>query len=128
MRYALQVQYIGKNYAGSQIQFENGKEIDTPTIQGELEKAISTLIFGNTENNNRQIKTIFSGRTDKGVNSKGQVVQSLSIILMKFFPKTSPSVIWNKSMIDFMLKNLLKKDFTDMYLLIVNIKTLLMAI
>ena len=73
MRYALQVQYIGKNYAGSQIQFENGKEIDTPTIQGELEKAISTLIFGNTENNNRQIKTIFSGRTDKGVNSKGQV-------------------------------------------------------
>lgn len=74
MRYALQVQYIGKNYAGSQIQFENGKEIDTPTIQGELEKAISTLIFGNTENNNRQIKTIFSGRTDKGVNSKGQVV------------------------------------------------------
>lgn len=74
MRYALQVQYIGKNYAGSQIQFENGKEIDTLTIQGELEKAISTLIFGNTENNNRQIKTIFSGRTDKGVNSKGQVV------------------------------------------------------
>ena len=74
MRYALQVQYIGKNYAGSQIQFENGKEIDTPTIQGELEKAISTLIFGNTENDNRQIKTIFSGRTDKGVNSKGQVV------------------------------------------------------
>ena len=42
MRYALQVQYIGKNYAGSQIQFENGVEIETPTIQGELEKAIST--------------------------------------------------------------------------------------
>ena len=39
MRYALQVQYIGKNYAGSQIQFENGVEIETPTIQGELEKA-----------------------------------------------------------------------------------------
>ena len=73
MRYALQVQYIGKNYAGSQIQFENGKEIDTPTIQGELEKAISTLISGDTANN-RQIKTIFSGRTDKGVNSKGQVI------------------------------------------------------
>lgn len=59
MRYALQVQYIGKNYAGSQIQFENGVEIETPTIQGELEKAISTLIFGDTENKNRQVKTIF---------------------------------------------------------------------
>ncbi|HIT91706.1 MAG TPA: tRNA pseudouridine(38-40) synthase TruA [Candidatus Stercorousia faecigallinarum] len=74
MRYTLQVQYIGKNYAGSQIQFENGIEIQTPTIQGELEKAISTLIFGDTENNNRQLKTVFSGRTDRGVNSKGQVV------------------------------------------------------
>lgn len=72
MRYALQVQYIGKHYAGSQIQFENGKEIDTPTIQGELEKAISTLISGDTANNNRHLKTVFSGRTDKGVNSIGQ--------------------------------------------------------
>lgn len=74
MRYTLQVQYIGKNYAGSQIQFENGIEINTPTIQGELEKAISTLIFGDTENNNRQFKTVFSGRTDRGVNSQGQVI------------------------------------------------------
>ncbi len=74
MRYALQVQYIGKNYAGSQIQFENGIETETPTIQGELEKAISTLIFGDTENNNRRLKTVFSGRTDRGVNSIGQVV------------------------------------------------------
>ena len=74
MRYAVQVQYIGKNYAGSQIQFRNGKEIETPTIQGELEKAISTLIFGDTENNNRRFKTVFSGRTDRGVNSIGQVV------------------------------------------------------
>lgn len=80
MRYALKVQYIGKNYAGSQIQFggkckdnPQGAEIE-PTIQGELEKAISTLIFGDTENINRRFKTVFSGRTDRGVNSLGQVV------------------------------------------------------
>ena len=71
MRYALKVQYIGKNYAGSQIQFENGKQISTPTIQGELEKAICTLIGKNPEL--RQVRTVFSGRTDKGVNSLGQV-------------------------------------------------------
>ena len=74
MRYALDVQYRGKNYFGSQIQFENGQEIDKPTIQGELEKAIRTLIKTGESQNNRPIKTIFSGRTDKGVNSLGQVV------------------------------------------------------
>lgn len=78
MRYTLQVQYIGKNYAGSQIQFENGMAISTPTIQGELEKALCTLIFGkrytSNRNLNRPIKTVFSGRTDRGVNSVGQVV------------------------------------------------------
>ena len=74
MRYALEVQYIGKNYSGSQIQLENGNPINSPTIQGELEKAISTLIFGDTENKTRRFKTVFSGRTDKGVNAKGQIV------------------------------------------------------
>lgn len=77
MRYALKVQYIGKNYSGSQIQLKiKGSEAaeTEPTIQGELEKAISTLIFGDTENKNRRIKTIFSGRTDAGVNAMGQVV------------------------------------------------------
>ena len=75
MRYALQVQYIGKCYAGSQIQFEKGKEIALPTIQGELEKALRTLIkSSNAKNKNRPIRAIFSGRTDKGVNSLGQVV------------------------------------------------------
>lgn len=75
MRYACKVQYIGKNYAGSQIQFRNGCQIETPTIQGELEKALCTLIIGrNTEDSNRPIKTIFSGRTDRGVNSQGQVI------------------------------------------------------
>ena len=74
MRYALDVQYRGKSYFGSQIQFENGQEIDKPTVQGELEKAIRTLIKTDESQSNRPIKTIFSGRTDKGVNSLGQVV------------------------------------------------------
>ena len=74
MRYALDVQYIGKNYAGSQIQFENGKETDIPTIQGELEKAICTLIESKTQINKRPIRTIFSGRTDRGVNAIAQVI------------------------------------------------------
>lgn len=75
MRYAFQVQYIGKNYAGSQIQLENGCKTEIPTIQGELEKALCTLICGKSaQNNKRPIKAIFSGRTDKGVNSLGQVV------------------------------------------------------
>ena len=83
MRYAFEVQYIGKNYSGSQIQFENGVEIEAPTVQGELEKALSTLIKDKRCNadgestasyKNRRVKAIFSGRTDKGVNSVGQVV------------------------------------------------------
>ena len=49
MRYALEVQYRGKNYAGSQIQFEGGKQIEEPTIQGELEKALRTLIKSDSD-------------------------------------------------------------------------------
>ena len=75
MKYALKVRYIGKNYYGSQIQFENGVEIDKPTIQGILEKAICTVTGEKiTETNKRPVKTVFSGRTDKGVNSKGQII------------------------------------------------------
>lgn len=76
-RYAIEIQYLGKNYAGSQIQ--RGRNNSPKTIQSELEKALSTLICGGHNpkkppNNERQIKTIFSGRTDKGVNAKGQMV------------------------------------------------------
>lgn len=75
-RYSIKVEYIGKNYSGSQIQL-NGI-----TVQAELEKALCTLILGcndrnevkNIPTNKRKIKTIFSGRTDAGVNAKGQVV------------------------------------------------------
>jgi tRNA pseudouridine38-40 synthase len=75
-RYAFLIQYLGKNYAGSQIQFdENGSKQPTLTIQGELEKAICTLTgVKPNQNNKRPVKTVFSGRTDAGVNSLGQVV------------------------------------------------------
>lgn len=81
-RYVIEVQYIGKNYAGSQLQRGQGKQAPV-TVQSELEKALSTLIQGcssktqcpqDTQNNKRRIKTVFSGRTDKGVNAKGQIV------------------------------------------------------
>lgn len=60
-KYTLKIEYIGKNYSGSQIQ-PNKK-----TIQSELDIALYTLLKTET-------KTIFSGRTDKGVNAKGQTV------------------------------------------------------
>ncbi len=69
-KYAIVVEYIGTNYAGSQIQ--PGQR----TIQSELEKALSTLIIGGI--NPPRIKTIFSGRTDAGVHAKGQVVHFMT--------------------------------------------------
>ncbi len=79
-RYAIIIEYVGTNYAGSQIQ------PDEITIQSELEKAISTLIIGGrgcrdkeSTPQNRLIKTVFSGRTDAGVHSTGQVVHFDSV-------------------------------------------------
>ncbi|MBR1754727.1 tRNA pseudouridine(38-40) synthase TruA [bacterium] len=60
-RYAIKLEYIGKNYCGSQ------KQPEGKTVQNVLEDALCTLT-------KTKIKTIFSGRTDKGVNSKGQIV------------------------------------------------------
>lgn len=71
-RYAIKIEYIGKNYSGSQKQgvqvVQNDTNKKTPkTIQSEIEIALYTLL-------KKKIKTIFSGRTDSGVNAKGQVV------------------------------------------------------
>lgn len=60
-KYAIKVEYVGKNYHGSQVQPNKN------TIQAELEIALYTLL-------KTKIKTIFSGRTDAGVNAKGQIV------------------------------------------------------
>ncbi|MDD3149414.1 MAG: tRNA pseudouridine(38-40) synthase TruA [Candidatus Gastranaerophilales bacterium] len=60
-RYAIVLEYDGKNYSGSQ------KQPNRATIQSTLEDAMKILF-------KTPIKTIFSGRTDAGVNSKGQVV------------------------------------------------------
>lgn len=60
-KYAINIEYVGKNYHGSQIQPNKN------TIQAELEIALYTLL-------KTKIKTFFSGRTDAGVNAKGQVV------------------------------------------------------
>lgn len=84
-RYAITIQYIGKNYSGSQKQgvkksrlgkdaqsaqnLQKGIVTKQPpvTIQSEIEIALYTLL-------KHEIRTIFSGRTDKGVNAKGQIV------------------------------------------------------
>lgn len=62
MRYSLEIEYIGQNYAGSQRQPDG-----INTIQSEIEKAIRTLT-------KQDIKVIFSGRTDAGVNAFGQTI------------------------------------------------------
>ena len=59
-RYKLEIEYIGQNYKGSQKQPDG-----VVTVQSEIETALRTLTKQN-------IKTVFSGRTDAGVNAKGQ--------------------------------------------------------
>lgn len=69
-RYALKIQYLGKNYKGSQ------KQVGVNTIQDEIEKALCTLI-------KESIKTIFSGRTDAGVSARCQVLHFDSNLIIE---------------------------------------------
>ena len=91
-KYSMIVEYIGTNYSGSQVQPE------AKTIQSELNKALSTLISkydgsaaDDINHSDRHcfktVKTIFSGRTDAGVHSKGQVVHfesNIPIVASRF--------------------------------------------
>jgi tRNA pseudouridine38-40 synthase len=63
-RVALLVEYVGKGLAGSQYQSHHGKVL--ATVQSELETALSRL-------NLTHGAVHFSGRTDAGVNARGQV-------------------------------------------------------
>ncbi|MEK7282094.1 MAG: tRNA pseudouridine(38-40) synthase TruA, partial [Chloroflexota bacterium] len=58
---ALLVEYDGSNYCG--FQFQPGK----PTIQDELEKAISCV-------SGEVLRVAAASRTDSGVHARGQVV------------------------------------------------------
>ncbi|MBN3039997.1 MAG: tRNA pseudouridine(38-40) synthase TruA [Candidatus Omnitrophica bacterium] len=61
----LEIEYLGTNYFGFQIQNKkNSKEI---TVQEALEKAIRKIFKEN-------IKLIYSSRTDRGVHAKAQAV------------------------------------------------------
>lgn len=87
-RYVLILEYKGTNFSGSQKQ-----KTKVRTVQGELEKALSTLTKQN-------IKTIFSGRTDAGVHARGQVVHFDSEIDF-----TNPKMLYS-------LNGLLNKDMS----------------
>jgi len=74
MKYALTIQYDGTEFSGSQLQND---KFPVRTVQGELENALCTLIEPKAQTI-RPIKTVFSGRTDKGVSAEGQVVHFVS--------------------------------------------------
>lgn len=60
MRYALLIEYNGKDFAGWQVQ------PSLRTVQGEIERALKVIF-------KRDIKVIGAGRTDAGVHATGQV-------------------------------------------------------
>ena len=61
MRYKVVFAYKGKNFYGYQ------KQPKLRTVQGEIENALKYI------NNGKEVDFISSGRTDRGVNAKGQV-------------------------------------------------------
>lgn len=61
MRYRAEVEYDGTSYLGFQ------RQLQQPTIQSELEQAITDLA-------GRNITIDFAGRTDAGVHALGQVI------------------------------------------------------
>jgi tRNA pseudouridine38-40 synthase len=63
MRFALGIEYIGTHYYG----FQNQLDAQLPTIQEQLESAISKIA-------NHPVSIIAAGRTDKGVHATGQVI------------------------------------------------------
>lgn len=67
MRIALGLQYDGSPYAGWQLQPSQ------PTVQGEVEKAITAFI-GESASKENPIHVITAGRTDAGVHALGQVI------------------------------------------------------
>lgn len=61
----LELEYIGSNYFGFQVQ-EKGKK-NQATIQGVLEKSLAKLF-------REKIRVAASGRTDRGVHARAQIV------------------------------------------------------
>jgi tRNA pseudouridine38-40 synthase len=61
VRVALLIEYAGKRFHGSQYQ------AGVRTVQSELERALSVFL-------RQPVRAVFSGRTDTGVNARGQVV------------------------------------------------------
>ncbi|HXY38328.1 MAG TPA: tRNA pseudouridine(38-40) synthase TruA, partial [Vicinamibacteria bacterium] len=62
-RYRLTLAYDGTGFQGWQRQREGG----SPTVQGELEKALSRLAGG------ARVAVVAASRTDAGVHALGQV-------------------------------------------------------
>ncbi len=63
--YKLVIEYNGSDFFGSQKQKMEGP--DSRTVQAELEKVLESYF-------KKDISTVFSGRTDRGVHALGQVV------------------------------------------------------
>ena len=61
MRFLIRFSYDGTNFKGYQ------KQVGYRTIQGELEDALYKI------NNNKDVKVVAAGRTDKGVHAVDQV-------------------------------------------------------